>query len=57
MKAKGVPKGLAEQSLVCGKCGAINQVRWLAIVTPYYTFSGYLCESCEPTVGPVEVGY
>ena len=54
MKAKGVAKGLPEQVPVCGKCGSIDKVRWVAMVTPHYTFSGYLCENCEPTMGPMK---
>ena len=55
MKAKGVPKGLPEQAEVCGKCGKVERVRWVAIVASHYTFSGYLCEDCEPTTGPIRI--
>ena len=52
MKASGVSRGLLEQASVCSRCETTTGVRWVAVVTPYYTFSGYVCKVCEPTMGP-----
>jgi len=54
MKARGVPRGLPVTDEVCGKCGTAYKVRWIAIATSHYTFSGYLCEECEPKTGAMK---
>ena len=55
MKAKGTPEGMVEERPVCGRCEGTEGLRWVAIAASHYTFSGYLCSKCEPTVGPIVV--
>ena len=35
---------------VCGRCGRTEGVRWVAVVTAWYSFSDYLCIQCEAIV-------
>ena len=44
---KGMPKGLPDHTEVCEKCGGTEGVRWVTVVTAWYSFSGYLCIQCE----------
>ncbi len=53
MKDKGTTQGLPEQEPECGTCGTRYGVRWIGIASSHYTFSGYVCEHCEPQLDPV----
>ena len=54
-KLTGVARGLPEQEQECGSCGTHYGVRWVSTVASHYSFSGYLCERCEPIIHPEEL--
>ena len=50
MKRNSVAQGLPEMPNECGRCGSRYDVRYIAIAKSHYSFSGYVCERCEPAL-------